>query len=293
MRTALRDQFETAGLRNSNLERIANRVVDAASDDIVGGLQAQGLDQAARAYRVADRYWRNRLATIDDAIEPILGNANNPKSGEQIVQSLKQAMAGNNRRFASFIEALPPQERGTVRASLISGLGRATKSQQDEMGEVFSLGTFLTHWNDIGASAKRTLFGDEARAALNDLALVARGAKQSQRFANTSNTGAAVTTSALGAAALTGPGILFAAKALAGQYAAGRLLASPRFARWIARMPANPNPTQGRAYIGRLARIARAEPAIANDVFDLQRRLVEAFAQSPSRAAASGQEEQQ
>lgn len=292
MRTALRDQFETAGLRNSNLERIANRVVDAAADDIVGGLQAQGLDNAARAYRVADRYWRNRLATIDEAIEPVLGNANNPKSGEQVMQSLKQAMAGNNRRFGNFIEALPPQERGTVRASLIAGLGRATKGQQDETGEAFSLATFLTNWNEIGASAKRTLFGDEARAALNDLAIVARGAKQSQRFANTSNTGAAVTTSALGAAALTGPGVLFAAKALAGQYAAGRLLASPRFARWVARMPANPNPTQGRAYIGRLSRIARSEPAIANEVLDLQRRLVDAFSQAPTRAAA-GQEEGQ
>ncbi|QPQ55601.1 hypothetical protein IC614_03085 [Allosphingosinicella flava] len=289
MRTALRDQFSTNGLRNTNLERIANRVVDAAADDIVAGLQQQGLDGAARAYRTADRYWRNRLQTIDEAIEPILGNANNPKSGEQIVQSLKGAMAGNNRRFARFMESLPPQERGAVRASLISGLGRATKGSQDETGEAFSLSTFLTHWNDIGESAKRTLFGDEGRAALNDLAIVARGSKEATKYANHSNSGSNVGNLLTGATGLGGLPLM--AKVLAGQYAAGRLLASPKFARWIARMPKNPKPTEGRAYIGRLSRIARSEPAIANDVLDLQRRLVDAFSQTPTRAAAS-QEEQ-
>jgi hypothetical protein len=284
-RTQLRDQFESTGLRGSNVERIAGRVVDAATDDLVNGLRAQGLDAAARQYRVADRMWAERAATIDDNLEPILGSAASPKSGEQIVQGLKTAMAGNNRRFAGFINALPPEEQSTVRASMIQRLGRATKGQQDDGGEVFSLGTFLTNWNEIGERAKNTLFGAEGRTALNDLARYAAGSKEAQRFANFSNTGGAL---------LNGSGIAKAAegaaayatfgKTLAISYGAGRLLASPRFARWLARPPRNQAGIP--EHIERLARVARAEPAIASDVLAIQQRLADAFGGSPARLAA-------
>jgi hypothetical protein len=281
-RSQIREQFENAGLRGSNLERIANRVVDAANDDLVNGLRAQGLDNAARQYRVADRMWRERLATIDDQLTPIVGDASGPgmKSGEQIVQGLKSAMAGNNRRFAGFINALPPQEQGIVRASLIQRLGRATKGNQDQEGEVFSLGTFLTNWDEIGERAKVTLFGAEGRAALNDLAIYANQSKQSQKYANTSNTAGAVSNlSAIWNFTSLGT-------ALAAENVGARLLAWPRFARWLARAPRQINPAAQQAYVARLSRVARAEPAIANEVIDLQRRLTEAFAASPTRLAA-------
>jgi hypothetical protein len=281
-RTQIREQFENAGLRGSNLERVAGRVVDAATDDLVNGLRAQGLDRAATQYRVADRMWRERLATIDDHLTPIIGDAGGPgmKSGEQIVTGLKSAMAGNNRRFAGFIQALPPNEQAMVRASLIQRLGMATKGQQDQGGEVFSLATFLTNWNDIGARAKDTLFGAEGRAALNDLATYANQAKQSQKFANHSNTGGAMANlSAIYNFTTLGT-------TLVAENLGGRLLASPRFARWLARPPRVANPVAAQAHIARLSRIARAEPAIANDVLALQTRLADAFGGTSTRLAA-------
>lgn len=290
-RSVLREEFENNGLRRSNVERIANRVLDAAADDVANGLSAQGLDTAARQYRVADRMWRERLQVIDEYLDPILGDAQGAgaKSGEQIVKGLKAAMAGNNRRFSGFIGALPPQEQQIVRASLISRLGQASKGQQDEGGEVFSLGTFLTNWNDIGERAKDTLFGTEGRAALNDLAIAATASKEAQRYANHSNTGG-VAGNLLTAASGLG-GIQTLGTALALQYGAGRLLASPRFARWLARPPRAQTPQSQAAYVARLTRIARAEPAIANDILDLQRRLAESFG-APARLAADERDQE-
>ncbi|WP_380778084.1 hypothetical protein [Sphingomonas sp. R86520] len=273
MRTAVRDQFEATGLRGSNIQRVADRVVTAATDDIVNGLRSQGLDRAANAYRRADRLWSERLRVIDDELEPILGK-NTEKSGEQIVGALKSAMSGNNRRFVGFLDALPANEQGIVRASLVQRLGQATKGNQDETGEVFSLSTFLTHWNDIGETAKNRLLGAEGRAALNDLARVASSAKQAQKFNNHSNSASALGVGggaiklAEGAAAYASVG-----KVLGLTYGAGRLLASPRFARWLARPPRVPTPAASQAWAERLTRIAKAEPAIAQDVLGIQSGL--------------------
>ncbi len=284
-RTVLREEFENNGLRRSNTERIADRVLDAATDDIVNGLRAQGLDRAATQYRVADRMWRERAATIDEFLEPIVGGTGaKAASGEQIVQRLKSAMSGNNRRFVGFLNALPPEEQSSVRASLISRLGQATAGQQDETGQVFSLSTFLSNWNAIGDSAKNRLFGTEGRAALNDLARYAAGSKEAQRYANHSNTAGAginwwTAMSGAGAWGTLGATVI-------GENLTGRLLASPRFARWLARAPRATTPQQRQTQFERLSRIARAEPAIANDIVALQSRLAEAFGGAPTRLAA-------
>lgn len=284
-RTVLREEFENNNMRFSNTERIANRVLDAATDDIANGLRAQGQERAANLYQRADRLWRERTEIIDEHLEPIIGGRGaKAASSEQIVKNLKSAMSGNNRRFVGFVNALPPEERNTVRASLISRLGQAPKGQQDETGELFSLNTFLTHWNDIGEGAKNRLFGEEGRAALNDLARIATGAREAQRFANHSNSGGAIGNLATGATTYLGIKTLGAT--LVTQYGAGRLLASPRFARWLARPPRQTTPEAMRAYTDRLTRIARSEPAIASDVLSLQSRLADAFGAAPARLAA-------
>lgn len=284
-RTVLREEFENNGLRFSNTERIANRVLDAATDDIVTGLRSQGQERAANLYQRADRLWRERAEIIDEHLEPIIGGRGvKAASAEQIVKNLKSAMAGNNRRFVGFVNALPPEERNTVRASLISRMGQAPKGQQDQTGEAFSLNTFLTNWNEIGENAKNRLFGDEARAALNDLARIATGAREAQRFANHSNTGGAVGNLITGGTSILGLKTL--GTTLVAQYGAGRLLASPRFARWLARPPRQTTPEAMRTYTERLTRIARAEPAIANDVLAIQQRLTDAFGAAPARLAA-------
>jgi hypothetical protein len=126
-------------------------------------------------------------------------------------------------------------------------------------------------------------------SALDDLAKVAQGSKEAMSYANRSNTGGAVGNLLTGSTFLAGVPTLLGT--VVTQYGAGRLLASPRVARWIARAPKTQlSPT---SYIERLGRIAKAEPAIAPDIFGLQKALSDAFTSGvPLRAAADqdGQE---
>lgn len=286
MRTALNDEFAEAGLRSSDIKRRVDQVTDAAAEDVISGLQAQGKQGAAQRYRVADRYWRNRVKTIDEVLEPIIGK-NNDKSGEKIVQAITSDMQGNNARAAKFLRSLPEEEQGIVRASIISNMGRSTKGTQNAEGDAFSLSTFLTNWNEIGDTAKLAYFGKEGRAALNDLAMIAEGTKAAQRYANHSNTGGALGNLVTGLTAMSD--IMTFGKTVAGEFALGRLLASPRFARWLARAPRKPNAGAERAHLATLTKIAQSEPAIAADVLDFQAALQRAMA-SPAATAAAEEE---
>lgn len=289
MRTALRDQFAKEGLRGSDLERRVGQVVDAASEDVSDGLRSAGRPDAAAMFAKGDAAWRERVQTIDNVFRPIIGTRENPRSGEQIIRALTADLQGNNARAIKFLRSLPPEEQSNLRASIIGGLGRSRNGAQNAQGDAFSLPVFLTHWNEIGESAKAAYFGPEARAALNDLAKIGQGAKEALGYANRSNTGGAlgglmtIENALTGASILGGP-VTFA-KVVGSQYALGRLLASPRFARWLARAPKTS--LSSPAYIDRLSRIAKAEPGIANEVLDLQRRLNAAFSSStPAQAAA-------
>lgn len=284
MRSVMRDRFIKDGLRGTDLERRIGQVMDAAQDDVTNGLRAQGLGNAADLYRRAATAYRERIDTIDNVLNPIIGTRDRPRSGEQIVKTLMADLQGNNARAVRFLNSMTPEEQATTRASIIGGLGRSSKGQQNAEGDAFSLGTFLSHWNEIGETARRAYFGVEGRAALNDLARVAEGSKAAQRFQNFSNTAGGIAGQIMlsGGVGIAGglPGLVLGSLT---QYGAGRLLASPRFARWLARAPRTQ--LSPPAYIDRLSRIARAEPAIAGDVLQLQRRLQEAFA-SPARLAA-------
>lgn len=292
MRTVLRDRFLKDGLRGSDLERRVGQVVDAADQDITTSLSAAGKTEAARAYAEAAAAHKDRVSVIDQILAPIIGNKGDaPKSGEQIMAAIGQATQRNNARLGKFLNSLPDEDAATVRSTLISGLGRASRGTQNAEGDAFSLPQFLTHWNTITPEAKRTLFGPQLRSALDDLAKVAEGTKEAQRFENSSKTGAAVgqlATGALMGRAISNP--LMTVAGLATQYGLGRLLSSPSFARWIAKVP-NIQPSAMPAYIRKLSTVAAADAAIAADARGLQQTLLQAFSQSPTRAAAGDQEQ--
>jgi len=289
MRTQLRDQFMGEGLRGSDIERRVGQVLDAADMDITSGLQAAGKGGAARAYAEAAMAHKERVSVIDNILAPIIGGKKDaPKSGEQILQAIQAATANNNARLGAFLKALPDEDAATVRATLISRLGRAPKGNQDTEGAAFSLPQFLTHWNDMTPEAKNTMFGGELRSALNDLAKVSEGTKAAQHYANHSNTGGIV-----GAVATGGPvASLYAAPisstlALAAQYGGGLLLASPKFARWLAKMPSDPA-TAGQ-HVKALSRIAANDNALAGPVRELAQHLEQSLGILPQKSAAAQQ----
>jgi len=187
------------------------------------------------------------------------------------------------------MRSLAKDEATTVRATILSRMGTASKGRQDATGDVFSPAQFVTEWNGLSPRAKSALFPDgEHRAAINDLATVMDGMKKAQLFENTLKTGIAVGGSAHLAGFTVAP--LTTTLLVASEFGLGKLLASPGFAPWLARTPAQSNSAL-RLHVTRLGNVAGREAVIGADIKALQERLREAFGQSPVRAAANDKEQ--
>jgi len=289
-RTALSQGTFDGKLRSGQEKAIYKQVIAALSSDVEAGLVSAGKGDAARMFKTADAYWKKRVEHIDQVLEPIIGGN---KGGEEIVQAV-ETMArggkGGNMRLSSLLSELDPKEAGDVRALMIDRLGKATPGNQGAEGGDFSASTFLTNWNKFTPQAKASLFPDKGlRANLDEIALLSGATKSTQRFANTSGTAGAVNGAALGATAIANPPL--ATAILSGQYATGRLLSSPAFARWLARSPRTDNPAVNGKYLEQLSVVASREPIIANDARALQEALAGAF--SPQRLAAQEKDRQQ
>lgn len=273
MRTTLNDEFMGDGLRNSDLQRRVGQVVDAAEIDVADSLAAAGKGDAAKAYQEAAAAHKERVGVIDDVLAPIIGrDRDNPNSVEQVMRAIDSATKTNGAKLGRFLSSLPPEDAETVRATLISRLGSVGDGRQNAAGDAFSLNDFLTHWNKLSSPAKSQLFGGETRAALEDLAKVAEGTKEAQRFANSSNTGGAVGLVVSGGVAsefFNKP--IRTALFFVPQHVGGKLLASPKFARWLAKMPSQPAAIE--RHVSALTKIAANDNAIAQDVLGLKSAL--------------------
>lgn len=294
MQTRLREEADFLGLRGSDTNRRYKQVLDAARDDVIAGLRAAGKGDAAAAFKTADDFWKKRVETIDEVFEPLLGK-NAPRSGEQIFTTLEgmaKKQTGNARMIQRVITAMPAAEASGIRASVIQRLGEATKGAQDDTGKVFSFSTFLTRWNDMSPRAKAVLFQGESRAALDDLAKVSAGAKSTAKYANTSNTARAVGVQGMVGVALASTAGIPAMLAGAGaQFLSGKVLASPAFARWLARAPRTADPAATARHVERLKAIAAREPALSPDVIKISDYLARSVSQSPGRVAAEDNRE--
>ncbi|RYG90107.1 MAG: hypothetical protein EON59_00570 [Alphaproteobacteria bacterium] len=280
MRTRLRGQFLDDGLRSSDIQRRVGEVVDAASEDLTANLTEQGMEGAASAFRRADTFYRGRVEAIDNFLEPIIGKG---RGGEQIVQALETASKSNGRRLQGIMAALPADERAAVQATIISRLG--VKKADAEAAD-FSLDVFLSQWKAMTPRAKAALFPKEARASLDDLVKIADGSKAAGAYANRSNSAGGV----MGNISLYVAGGVWepvtASLGALGQYGAGKLLASPGFARWLARAPKSGNATATRTWVSRLPATATQSPALRGEIEKFQQRLLSNLSASPLRSAA-------
>lgn len=284
-RSAVGEMVGEARFSDDTTRKQLQRLYAALSDDMEATARAQG-PKAYQAFRRANTYWRAREQRIDNVLTPILGDANDkgPQAIFEGIERMAGQKGGDALKLGQAMRSMPPDEAATVRATIIDRLGRANPSAQDPNGELFSPETFLTQWNKMSPRAKAVLFHDpKLRAGLDDLAKVAHGVRQSNRYANVSQTGGAVNLIALLASGPAG------FKLGAAQYAGGKLLASPKFVEWLMRTPQVREPMVRRAmqrHIGQLSGLAAKEPAIRNEVLAMQQRLQEALA-NPVPLAAS------
>lgn len=272
-RTALSASVYNGNLRSSSDQAMWKGILSNVADDIDAGLQSVGRDDAARTFRAADKLWSEGIEVIDQVLQPIIGKEG-AKGGDQILQSVESAargQSGGNVRLSRILGAMPKEEAANVRATIADRLGRATPGAQDAQGEVFSASTFLTNWNRLTPQAKTSLFPTkQMRDNLNDLAKIAEGTKRSQAMANTSNTGIAVNSANLGLASVGAVTSLpLTILGAGGVYGTGKLMASPGFARLLARTSKMPPEAANRTFREQLALLSTREPLLADDIAKL------------------------
>ncbi len=285
-RTLLGAMARNDKLRGTDAGRIFKSVLDAASEDMATGLREAGKVGAARLFRRADTLWRERIMDIDEVWEPIIGKG---KSGEDIVKAV-EAMARGNRggvaRAQRILAEMPADEKGDFVATAIDRMGRATASAQDDTGSVFSSESFLTNWNKMSAKGKIALFGSgETRRNLDDIARLASARRDTASLASKSNTPMGISANAAPYGALAVASAPAAAAGVALQYATGRLLASPAFTRWVARMPRGEGAMA--AHLKRLTTIATQNPALSDEIGVVARAMNDNAPRLGSLAAES------
>lgn len=291
-RTSLSQGVYDGKLRSGADQAMWKGILGNVADDIDAGLRSVGRDDAANAFRRADKFWSERVEFIDQALQPILGR-DGAKGGEEVLQAIEgmaRGQRGGNARLSRVMSALSNEEAGNVRATLVDRLGRATPGAQDAQGETFSAATFLTNWNKMTPQARASLFPEKAtRDNLSDLATIAEGTKRGQAMANTSNTGVAMTSiNVIGggaAAAANLPATLLGAGSV---YLTGKLMASPGFARLLARTSKMPPEAANRTFREQLGVLATREPTLGGDI----NRLIEAVNDNGARLAAEEDRQQ-
>lgn len=284
-RTYVGEKAGAPELQSDTSKKALKALYGALSEDMRATAAKQG-GGALTAFNRANTFFRGRQDRIENVLSDVLGNDLNKGSEAAFrsIESMVRDNSANSGKVARLLRSMPEDESSTVRASILGQLGDASAGRQDRTGDVFSPAEFMTQWNKLSDRAKGVLFQGDHRNAINDLVRVADGMKGSQQFANTSRTSLGTNAVALLGAFWANP--LLGIATAGGQFGAGKLLASPKVARWLTRMPKKPNGPAVLSHINQLSKIAQAEPVIANEVLQLQSRLAEAFTSAPTRMAA-------
>lgn len=276
-------------LRLSDLERIQSSL----TNDMVGLLRrnvseyrrlgdtktADAMERAIRKFRRADQFTRTAMQRME-AIEKLF----NADSVESLYRSVKNSALGRGRgdlqKLRVLRKTLRDDEWGDVASAVIRQLGEPTGSTRDVAERIgFSVESFMTNWNNMSPEAKGILFGGEHKAALEDMARVARRLANVEALANRSRSGTnTLNLSALlgaGGAMFAGADAFMTALGTAGAgLAASVLFSRPQYVRWATKyavlrsrvlsgQPGQVNAAAAlNAHVGRLAQMAKDDPQL-------------------------------
>ena len=282
LKTSLSSKSFDGKLRSTTDQARNGRIAEALDADIETSLAAA--PDALDAYRKFNSYYKERAGVLDQ-FDSLLGTG---KSGEVLLKDIESLGRGNKggvEMLRTVFGEMKPAEANQLRATLVDRLGR----QQN--GSDFSASTFFTNYGEkMTNDTKDAMFGTSGlRRNLDEIATVAKEMRAAGRFANTSNSGGSVAIGSNLGILASGPAALFigdaatATQALVGvlslggtQYAAGKLLASPKFASWLARAPKSNDPLAIRNYATKLTAIAAAQPELAPDIEAYQQSVLDA-----------------
>lgn len=309
VRTSLRKRISKGELTFGENESDVLSVMDAASDDIAGGLAAAGKQGAARMFKRADAEYRDRMAFIKNTVQKIVGKRDSNLSPARVFENFKTMASpkGDEAGLARMIREMEPEERADIAATFADALGKNNKGE-------FSTAHLLSQSEKLPRAARVNLFGADGAQSLDNLLRLAKEHARVMGGLNHSRTGVAndyrswllnvalgggtgigsiaagsggMTAAAVGAAtAATGAGIKGGRDILT-----ARALMSPDIAKWLASSPRTNNPQAINRHFDRLAAIAAREPALAADIQQIQQAILRAANENAAgatmRAAAS------
>jgi hypothetical protein len=284
-RSYVGEKMNGMAFQSDTSQKALKRLYAGLSQDMEATAKAAGPEALAKFQR-ANSYYRARQTRITNVIEPILGSKGD--SGPQAAFNQIQSWATNRARrcaLGSFFARCPrmrPRQyaRPSFRSSAMrrpgSKVGRATSSRRP---------TFATMWHSMDPAARVALFpGKQYRQDITDILQVTHAMRDSAKYANNSKTALGI--NAFGHISALAANIPFTIASAAAEFGSGKLLAYPKFARWLASVPKKPNAPAVLDHIRRLNSVAAAQPAVANEIHALQERLASFFA-SPSTPMAA------
>jgi len=250
------------------------RLYGALTADIREAAVSRGGAPAVAAFENANKFYNRELGVIEQFLQPLVGKEARRLGGG--IAEVFLALERSGKLGAATINAvkqrIPAAQFKLVQAASIRRMGRATNSQQDDLGSLFSSERFLTNWNALPDPTKNALFGSSRlRADIDTIAKVSSEIRESGRmFFNPSGSADRVASNLLflggaGGTAVAGPeflGVLIAAAG--GANIASRLWTSQSFVRWLAQ--STKIKTGGvSGHFGRLAAIAASSDPVTRD----------------------------
>lgn len=276
------------GKLRSNADQGRGKAIRAAlTDDMLGFFDNNYMPGIANRIRKADKFHAQRVEHIDSVLQPIIGKEGY-KGGEQIVEtveSMARGKFGGNLRLGRMMKEMTEPERQQVRSVVIDRIGRPAADAE------FSPTTFFNNWRKMTPQAKDGMFPDgKTRQALDDLAKLAESTKTSKNVAgHVMHKGLLSGNVAMQSLWATLHPISFIAGA-GTQVAAGKLLSSPRFARWLANAPVLDTAAKQRKALDQIGVIASQNPVIRQEALAFRDHMARTLEQSPGMAAAEEEE---
>jgi len=312
LRTAMRDELGTRGLRFTDTERRMAQAIDSASTDIASQLQGPAL----RAYQRADQAYRRRVDLVDNVIERFIGaDRNARRSGEGIMAQVESASlpkSGNAAALGQMMDRLEPQERQQVASTIAAQLGRRGQDGDN----AFSPNLFFSQVARYSPEARAAIFGPQGGRDLADLARIAEGRAGTLGRLNNSRSGqvgnwfkaiqsvlsgggaGAGVGAAMGGVAGAGTGatagIATMPVMLGGAYLTARSLGNRRVITTLLAAANATTPTARSAVVSRIGALAAREPALRTELLPIQRLLSSSIEGArPALAADEGDRRRQ
>jgi hypothetical protein len=244
--------------------------------DLAAGPQPNGIGPAQTALNRANTYYSKGMTRADD----LAALANNA-TPEGAYNSIANSLNSGGTMYSKLRNAVSPETRGKILATVIDDMGMATPGQQGADGNTWSPRTFLTNYNRIDAGGRAELFkriqgGPQMARDLTSIAKTADMLGDSSKiWSNPSGTAPALSARAtlggLTAGAIFSPMLAAGtAGSLLAANQASRLLLNPKFVNWLAKAPKQATPAQVQAYSQRLIANANManDPQFKQDVVD-------------------------